>query len=361
MRVFFSTGEASGDAYAAAIANRIRGFVGDMEGAIGAKGDLAGIKRIADNRNWGSIGIYESLKIAPKVLGGYRSVLRSLRSGTPGLCVCVDYGFFNIRVARHAKALGWKVLYFIPPGSWRKDKQGADLPHITDQIVTPFEWSAKILNEMGATAHWFGHPLKQMVAESPALGSVRSGIAVLPGSRLHEIENNIPTVAEALKSYDGDILLSQAPNVKGNDLLDIWRKHGKQEPQLMTDVYSALKSVKAAVVCSGTATLESALCGCPQVVVYRGNRMMEIEARIRKPKYDFVSLPNILLGRGLLTELIQWDATPESIWSEVDNLLNDSDKRQTQLDGYAELEGILGGSDCLDQTAELIRKMVSPG
>ncbi|MBX3113499.1 MAG: hypothetical protein KF836_02945 [Fimbriimonadaceae bacterium] len=360
MRVFFSTGEASGDAYAAALATRIRGFVGEMEGSIGAKGDLAGIKRIADNRNWGSIGIYESLKIAPRVLRGYRSVLRALRSGTPGLCICVDYGFFNIKVARHAKAAGWKVLYFIPPGSWRKNKQGADLPQITDQIVTPFEWSAKILNDMGANAHWFGHPLKQMVAESSALSSTRSGIAVLPGSRLHEIENNIPTIAEALKNYDGEILLSQAPNVSGNDLLSIWRKHGKQEPKLMTDVYSALKSSEVAVVCSGTATLECALCGCPQVVVYRGNKAMEIEAKIRKPKFDFISLPNILLGRSLLAELIQWDATPERIWIEVDGLLHDPVKRESQIAGYSELDGILGRSDCLDQTAEFIRKMVSP-
>ncbi|QYK52635.1 MAG: hypothetical protein KF824_10255 [Fimbriimonadaceae bacterium] len=360
MRVFFSTGEASGDAYAAALANRISGFVGEMEGAIGAKGDLAGIKRIADNRNWGSIGIYESLKVAPLVLRGYWSVLRALRSGTPGLCICVDYGFFNIKVARHAKAAGWKVLYFIPPGSWRKDKQGTDLPQITDQIVTPFEWSAKILNEMGANAHWFGHPLKQMVAESSALSSTRSGIAVLPGSRLHEIENNIPTIAQALKNYDGEILLSQAPNVSGTDLLGIWQKHGKQEPKLITDVYSALKSAEAAVVCSGTATLECALCGCPQVVVYRGNKVMELEAKIRKPKFDFVSLPNILLGRGLLTELIQWDATPERIWNEVDGLLHDSAKREEQLAGYKELDTILGGADCLNQTAEMIRKMVSP-
>lgn len=360
MRVFFSTGEASGDAYAAALSNRIRGFIGEMSGVTGAKGEAAGIRTIADNRTWGSLGIYESLKVAPRVISGYRTVLKELKTGTPGLCICVDYGFFNIKVARHAKALGWKVLYFIPPGSWRKDKQGADLPSITDEIVTPFEWSAEILNRMGASAHWFGHPLKQMVAESDALAPDREGIAILPGSRLHEIENNIPVVAEAIKSYQGKVVLSQAPNVSGQDLLEIWRKHGKQTPQLVTNVYSALKSAQSAIVCSGTATLESALCGCPQLVVYRGNKVMEIEARIRKPKFDYISLPNILLGRGLLTELIQWDATPDRIWKEFAPLIEAGESRARQLEGYAELESILGSATCLDETAELIRQMVSP-
>lgn len=357
MRIFFSTGEASGDAYAAALAMRVRDFAGSMEGAVGVKGEAAGIKPIADNRNWGSIGIYESIKIAPRVLKGYRAVLRSLAAGKPGLCICVDYGFFNIKVARHAKAMGWKVLYFIPPGSWRKDKQGADLPQVTDCIVTPFEWSAEILNQMGANAHWFGHPLKQMVEQAPVLTDERGGLAILPGSRLHEIENNIPAIAEALKNYSGDVLLSKAPNVDAQELVSLWEKYNSLTPQIVTDVYTGLKSARAAIVCSGTATLESALCGCPQVVVYRGNKVMELEAKIRKPKFDFISLPNILLNRKLLPELIQWDATPDQIWKELEPLLGDTPEREQQLTGYKDLNTILGEADCLERTADLIKKL----
>ncbi len=355
MRLFFSTGEASGDAYAAAIAKRFRGEVVRAEGVVGARGRAMGIDVVADNRDWGSIGIFESLRVAPRVLRGYRTALAALAQGEPGVCIPIDYGYMNIKLARRAKEVGWKVLYFVPPGSWRKTKQGVDLPEITNEIVTPFEWSAEILNKMGGSAHWFGHPLRQMVAESGGADGTREGIAVLPGSRMHEIESNVPAIAAALQNWTGRVRVSRAPNVDSGALRGVWRKAGVDEIEIETELYPLLKSSEVAIVCSGTATLESALCDCPTVVVYRGNKIMELEYRIRKPKFDYISLPNILLGRGLLPELIQWDAEPRKIWGEVKELLGVGAERQRT--GFRELEEILGPADALDRTADLIREL----
>lgn len=357
MRLFFSTGEASGDAYAAALAKRFRGEVVRAEGVVGARGRAMGIEVVADNRDWGSIGIFESLRVAPRVLRGYRTALAALAQGEPGVCIPIDYGYLNIKLARRAKEMGWKVLYFVPPGSWRKTKQGADLPEITHEIVTPFEWSAEMLNKMGGSAHWFGHPLRQMVAESGDADGVREGIAVLPGSRMHEIESNVPAIAAALQNWTGRVRVSRAPNVDSGALRDVWRKAGVAEIEIETELYPLLKSSEVAIVCSGTATLESALCDCPSVVVYRGNKIMELEYRIRKPKFDYISLPNILLGRGLLPELIQWDAEPGMIWNEVEDLLGVGAERQRT--GFRELEEILGPADALDRSADLIRDLAS--
>lgn len=357
MRLFFSAGEASGDAYVGALASRLAGPDVRMEGIVGARGEESGVEPVASNRDWGAIGIVESLKVAPRIRKGYYRALAALAQGQPGVCIPVDFGYMNIRLAQRAKSMGWKVLYFSPPGSWRRDKQGADLPLVADEIVTPFPWSAEILSGMGASAHWFGHPLRQMVAESTGGADPRRGVAILPGSRLHEVQNNIPAVAQALKDYAGPIRLSRAPNVSEPELLALWGRNSAQVATTETDLYPLLKSAESAIVCSGTATLESALCGCPTVVVYRGGRAMEIEYRIRRPKFDYISLPNILLQRPLLKELIQWDATPLAIRDSVLELLGDTPARRAQLAGFAELEALLGPADALDRTAQLIREM----
>lgn len=359
MRLFFSTGEASGDAYAAALAIQLVSPEAQMQGIIGARGMVAGIETVADNRNWGAIGAFESLRKSPLIARGYYQGLAALAQGTPGICIAVDFGYMNIRLIRRAKAMGWKTLYFSPPGSWRKHKQGADLPKISDEIVTPFSWSADILARMGASVHWYGHPLRQMIAAAEVSETTRDGLAILPGSRMHEVENNIPAIVAALKDYDGKIRLSQAPNVSADDLMRIWRKHSSIEAKPETELYRLLKQSRAAIVCSGTATLESALCGCPTVVVYRGSKMMELEFKIRRPKFDYISLPNILLERQVVPELIQWDATPDRIWHDVSALLDEGVPRQQQLDSFREIETILGPDNAIDQTVALIRQMAS--
>jgi lipid-A-disaccharide synthase len=353
MRVFFSTGEASGDAYAAAIAQRLKGDF-ELEGIVGARGQAAGISPVADNRSWGSIGVLESLKVAPRAMRGYWAAIAWLKRGQPGLCVLIDYGYMNIRLARRAQALGWKTLYFVPPGSWRRDRQGGDLAKIADVIVTPFEWSAEILRANGANAFWFGHPIKQLISESGGEPRERHGIAVLPGSRIHEVENNVPAIALALRGYEGVVRLSCSPNVDRAELIELWKKSGGGEVEVVTELYPALKASRAAVVCSGTATLESTLCGCPTVVVYRVSKLMVLEYRVLRPKIKFISLPNVLLDRALVPELIHFEATPERIRSELDAVLVDGAARQAQLDGIAELDRVLGGDRAIDRTVELM-------
>lgn len=353
MRVFFSAGEASGDAYAAALARRLPSQT-VVEAVGGPRVRETGARMVADSSAWGAVGILESLKVVPRVLGGYRAALDALEITEPGVFVPIDFGYMNVKLARAAKRAGWKVLYFVPPGSWRRDKQGADLPAVTDLIVTPFPWSAEILGRMGADARFLGHPLKEMVAEAPEVAE-RNGIAVLPGSRSHEVRENLRAIVAAISGLPGPVRLVVARNLGETAVLDEWRRAGGGPAEAVTTgAYGALKASRAAVVCSGTATLESALCGCPSVVVYRGSKAMEIEYRLRRPKFDHVSLPNILLGRRLLPELIQWDATAERIRAELDPLLADTPARQAQLDGFSELSGVLGPSDAVTRSAELI-------
>lgn len=373
-RIFLSAGEASGDAYAAALVGEIRAVCASrsieeprFEGVAGKKLWRSRVEVVADSSNWGALGIVEAIKVGPRVIVGFNAAKRAIRRGKPGLFVPIDYGFFNIRLCKVAKAAGWKVLYFIPPGSWRRDKQGADLPTLTDVVVTPFSWSADLLNNMGADARWFGHPLKQMILQAPtkfAFGAEpRDSIAILPGSRSHEIQHNLQPIAAAL-ALDPELQMpvefALATTADPDVLEGYWREYAPlrvNDLAFADNTYGILRRGRAGIICSGTATLEAALCGCPCVVVYRGGKLMELEYRIRKPKFDYISLPNILLNSAVVPELIQWDATPQRIRTELDDLLGDTPTRQRQLDAFKELSEILGASDALTKTAELALTM----
>lgn len=329
--------------------------------AIGAsKLSAAGAGVIVDSSSWGAVGIIESLLVARKVVSGFVTARNVLRVSGPGLFIPIDYGYINIKLAREAKRLGWKVLYFVPPGSWRRDKQGQDIPDVTDAVVTPFPWSADLLRAMGADAHFFGHPLKSMVALEPDRPE-RNGIAVLPGSRSHEVRHNVEAIVGAVAEFEEPIKVAVAANLDPDDVRHQWEVAGGGTAEFRRDTYGVLKEARAAVVCSGTATLEAALCHCPTVVVYRGSPWMELEYRIRRPKFEHISLPNILLGRRVLPELIQWEADPAVITHHLKALLADGPERSAQLGAFGELESLLGPTECFDKTAQLALALMSAG
>ncbi|MDR3690370.1 MAG: hypothetical protein P4L46_13395 [Fimbriimonas sp.] len=368
MNVFLSAGEASGDAYAAALVSELRLFereLGDepvcFAGIGGRRLASAGLRLIADSSSWGAISILESLKVVPRVLGGYYAAKRFLKASTPGLLIPIDFGYANIRLARHAKKCGWKVLYFVPPGSWRRDRQGGDLVSVSDAVSTPFSWSADILKAKGVDAHWYGHPIKQLLRDRmPSKdGSERTRIAVLPGSRRHEIDQNLPVIAKAVRD---PIEFGLAPSVDVETFQREWNRlaPGRTEDRFTQgDIYAVLTRCRAAVVCSGTATLEAALCWCPMVVIYRFPKIAEFEAKLvgfKRPQ--FISLPNILLNRLAVPELVQEQATPEALTAALDRLSDDSDARQRQIEAFEELDSLLGPSDAITQTAQLAIRLI---
>lgn len=360
-RIFFSAGEASGDAYASEIAKALKELEVNhsLEGIGGRRSREAGIATLVDSSTWGAMGIAQAIRVLPTVLRQAKKAQRALRMGPPGLFVPIDFGFVNTRLAKTAKESGWKVLYFIPPGSWRKDRQGADLPQITDQIVTPFPWSAEILNQMGAHAHFFGHPLKQMVGGSGDVKKVTGRIAVLPGSRRSELELHLPILAKSLGAED-QAEFAVAASVDLESLKGTWSRlaPGRKDIFTVGDTYGVLKRSEGGLICSGTATLEAALCGCPCVVFYKVSKLVELQARLFPIRSEFISLPNILLGRRVVCELVQYDATPVAIQTELAKLRFGTGERDAMLAAFAELKETLGPSDCLTKTAGLIVDML---
>jgi lipid-A-disaccharide synthase len=367
VRIFVSAGEASGDAYGAALVSVIQRLVGEgdslstksranlYEGLGGRRMAAAEVSLIADTGNWGAISFVQSLKTAPRILRGYYAAKRRLRQDEAGLFIPIDFGYVNIRLARHAKNHGWRVLYFVPPGSWNRERQGRDLPALTDAISTPFSWSADLLRAAGANAYWFGHPIRQILGD-PSTVTRGDGLAILPGSRKHEITENLPLIAEALRDLNvPSVEFGLAPSVDVARFRLRWSRLApdrKQDVFTQGDSASVFRRARAAIVCSGTATLEAALCGCPMVVVYRVSKLVQFEAALigfKRPK--FIALPNILLDRMAVPELLQTEATTQAVVGELSRILPDGEPREAQIISFKELESLLGPSDAITQTA----------
>lgn len=359
MRIFFSAGEASGDTYAAALTKAFRAENPSAvyEGLAGRKAHEAGVKLIRDSSDWGVIGVVQALKQAPKIARGVKAIKRAMAEGAPGLFIPIDYGYVNIRLIKHAKALGWKVLYFIPPGSWRKDRQGADLPAWTDAIVTPFPWSAEILTRMGANAFFFGHPLAELIDEVPE-AKERWGLAVLPGSRHHEIGPHLEVLAKALRDWTEPIVFGVAQTMTLKEMEEMWARAGGQKAVFRHDVHRVLKECRTGVICSGTATLEAALCGLPMILIYRGTALMRAEFKLRRPKFFAIGLPNIIAEKMIVPELIADGVTSQAILQHLIALDADSGLRQTQLSEFKKLQDDLSGSHVIEETVRVAKSLL---
>jgi lipid-A-disaccharide synthase len=357
MRVFISAGEASGDLYGAALIQEFRRRDPNIEilGLGGPRMASEGFTVLGDSSSWGSISILQSTREGLRAIGTYQRLKASFRVGPPGVFVPIDFGYMNLRLCRAARAAGWRVVYFIPPGSWRKDRQGADIPSLTDAVVTNFPWSAEILNRMGANAHFFGHPLKQIHRDILRANSARAGIAVLPGSRRSELEQLLPILGETMTDQPEKATLP-VPSHYVDYVRERWSRTNDSVLNASNQggVISVLSTSDRAVVCSGTATLECALAKTPMVVVYRVSKAVEIEAKIiRFKRPRFFSQPNILLEREVVPELIQETCTPDEIRRQLDALAT-TEVRAAQSQAFEEIDELLGGDDAITQTVDLV-------
>lgn len=367
--LFISTGEASGDAIGAALIEKLSEIAPD-DFAIAA---IGGAKiqetryrhqapiQVADSSSWGAISIVQSLKLVPKALAafwGARSTLEAMAElhGT-GVFVPIDFGFFNMKLAKKAKQMGWKVLYFMPPGSWQRGRPKSKLSGIADIIVGPFPWNANDYASIGIDCRYFGHPLKELLAAGDELPERRAGIALLPGSRKHEIVEILPALAQ-IDFGDNPVTIALAPNLNLNRIKAAWKKLGGRDKGVefvSGRTREVIAGAAAAVVCSGTATLECALLKTPMVVVYKVSAAMQAEARLvgfRMP--EFISLPNIILRRRAVPELLQDGCTRATIGSELNGILGPSEHRIAQLEAFDEISDALGGTDAITKTAECV-------
>lgn len=371
MKYMLIAGEASGDLHASHLIKWIRNFDSEAEFRFFGGDLMAAEARRSPDLHYDRMnvmGFSEVLRRLPSLWRNLRQARRLLREYRPDALILVDYPGFNLQMAKYAHRLGIRTHYFISPKVWAwKEYRVKGIRRNVDRMysILPFEVGFYRKHGYEVTyvgnpsvqeiAHHMGHiPPKKHFMERQGLDDARPIIALLPGSRRGEIRNNLPLMLEAVKRFpEFQYVVGAAPSVSEKFYREVAQDPGLKLVFGCTP--TLLKYSQAAIVTSGTATLETALIGTPQVVVYRANGMAisyKIMERLLKVKY--VSLPNLIVGNEIVPELLVHKCTADSIARELSPLLQPSPRRDFMLQGYRNMQRRLGNSVAAEYAAELI-------
>lgn len=371
MKYMLIAGEASGDLHASHLIKWIKEFDREADFRFFG-GDLMAVEaRRKPDLHYDMMnvmGFSEVLRKLPTLASNLRRAKRLLREYRPDALVLVDYPGFNLTLAKYAHRLGVPVHYFISPKVWAwKEYRVKTIKKYVDRMYSILPFEVPFYKKHGYNVTFVGNPSVQEVAyymghlppkkhfvERQDLDSERPIIALLPGSRRGEILNNLPLMIEAAKRFpEFQYVVGAAPAVSEKFYREIAQDPGLKLVFGCTP--TLLKYSQAAIVTSGTATLETALIGTPQVVVYRANGMAlsyKIMEKLLKVKY--VSLPNLIVGNEIVPELLVHKCTSDSIARELSPLLQPSPRRDFQIQGYRNMQRRLGNSVAAEYAAELI-------
>jgi len=360
MRYFISTGEASGELTAVLLAREIRRIdpQATFEGIGGARMRDAGFSLWRDHRGWATLGLFHALPRIPKMIVIGLQTAWHVARGAHDIAIFVDFGAFHVRAARAARMFGYHgpILDLFPPGAWFDQPKRARAVAGAMTAVTAFEHQRDFYRGLGLPVEYFGHPLAAQYEQRvprPAPPADGGTVALLPGSRPQELRYHLPALAAAFAK-----LRVTRPNLRGimaaadsaarEAIERTLRTHGLVDRIRVADgARDALADADAAWVASGTAVLEATLSGVPTVAFYIVNpRLASYGRRIyRRPWY---TLPNLVLEREVVTELIQERATPEALAAAMDALLR---APQRAVASYGEVRAALGGDDALARIA----------
>ncbi|MDE6683124.1 MAG: lipid-A-disaccharide synthase, partial [Muribaculaceae bacterium] len=293
----------------------------------------------------------------------------------PDALILVDYPGFNLKLAKYASKKGIPVLYFISLKVWAwKEYRVKRIKKYVDKLYSILPFEVPFYKKHGYEVTYVGNPSVQEIAHSmkhipprrhfqerQGLSDEKPIIALLPGSRKGEIRNNLPLMIEAVKRFpDFQYVVGAAPSIPEKFYREVAQDPGLKVVFGVT--HTLLKYSQAAVVTSGTATLETALIGTPQVVAYRANGMKlsyKIMEKLLKVKY--VSLPNLIVNNNVVPELLVHNCTADAIARELTPLLQPSPRRDWQIAGYRNMQRRLGNYVASEYVAELILDSLTEG
>jgi len=359
MKYFIVAGERSGDLHAGNLAAAMRELdpAVQLSGWGGEKMQSAGVQILQRYEEMAFMGFWEVLKNLRKIRGFMALARKHIEETQPDALILIDYAGFNLRLAQWAKTRGIRVFYYIAPKAWAWNKSRVhQLKKYTDLTLVIFPFEVPFFEQYGVPVKYVGNPLFDEIKKfrpDPAFLADRGGrpvIALLPGSRRQEIEAMMQTMAKltyAMPEYTWV--------VAGVSTFDynFYNIYGGTFRLTFDRTYNALFIADAAVVTSGTATLETALFKVPQVVVYKTSGLTYAIARLLV-KIRFISLVNLVAGKEVVKELIQGEYTAKNTEKELKKLLSDNKFREKQLNDYTILTEKLGNREASKTAAQTI-------
>ena len=364
MKYYLIAGEASGDLHASHLMRSLKNidseadfrfFGGDLMTAVGGT-------RVRHYRDLAYMGLIPVLLHLPTILKNMKFCKQDIRSWQPDCVILIDYPGFNLKIAEYVKSrTNIPVYYYISPKIWAwKEHRIKNIRRDVDELfsILPFEVDF-FEKKHHYPIHYVGNPtadeVRSFLASSPpAGGKDKPIIALLAGSRRQEIKDNLPTMIAAVKPYMTDyrVVLAGAPGIDA-DYYDTFIK-GSGVEVVYNETYPLLSKARAALVTSGTATLETALFRVPQVVCYK-LPLPKIAPYVRKRliKVKYISLVNLIADREVVTEVLDETYSVDFIRQELAKILSGPD-RNRMLEGYAEVSRRLGSQKAPDNAARLI-------
>lgn len=369
MKIMLSAGEASGDVHGASLARELKRLAPQVE-LFGFGGELMeaeSVRLIRNYKDYNVMGVVEVIRNLRRILKLLDDLTETIRLEKPDLLVLIDYPDFNWRLARRAKALGVKILSYIPPSAWAWRKGRAkDCAAIADVFVAIFPFELPVYEAAGAKIFFLGNPLVDTVKPTMTPTEARKFFGVdesdhvvllMPGSRRQEIKLLLPSMLNAAKILSKRPIKFFLPVADSVDRSELERQISAAGVEIILAEsarrYDLMQIADAAAATSGTVVLEAALLNLPCVVCYK---MAPLNFFIGKLLVDikFFSLPNILAGEEILTELLQDAVTPERIADEVTKLLRDSANRARVTEKLRVACAKLGKSGAATRVAQKI-------
>lgn len=361
MKYYIIAGEASGDLHGSNLIHAIverdkealfRIWGGDM------MDDASGAKPFKHIKDLAIMGFVEVVKKLPTVVGNLKSCKRDILQFKPDVIVFIDFPGFNLRIAEWAKKNGFKTVYYISPQIWAwKEKRIHKIKRSVDEmlVILPFEKDFYKKHEMDV--HYVGHPLIDVIEEAQEknINSLSSQpiIALLPGSRTQEIQSKLPimlSIVDDLPEYH--FIIAQAPSLD-DDLYERIIGNKKNVSIVKNQTYNLLRQSQAALVTSGTATLETALFQIPQVVCYKtSNITYQIAKRLVNIK--FISLVNLIMDKLVVKELIQKELNTQNLKNALKEIIEGGKNRKQILEDYQSLWKILYQQGASQKAANIV-------
>lgn len=344
-------------------------------GCAGPRMRAAGVEAVVESESLAVVGIVEVISHLPRIYGEFRKLARAARERRPDLAILADSPDFHLRVARKLNELGVPIIYLIAPQAWAwRQGRVRILRETVRHLLCIFPFEERFFREHGVPATYIGHPLARMVRPSMSkaeflnahgIPAGRPLVAVLPGSRKGEVARHLAPVSEAVarireRRPDCVFVAGAAPGFsRSSGGSSFWERFSRQSIQIVEgSTWDLLAHSDLALAASGTVTIEAALSGTPMVTFYRVSPLSWMLGR-RLVRVPFLSMVNLVAGRGIVPELIQDDLVPERLAGEALRLLEDEAAREAMCRELGAVREKLSASeDPMDKAAALIETVL---